>query len=276
MPVGLRFGRGGPATRTASRLLCPVLAAVAIAAHPEPVLADTTVSIGPTSVWCEWQGWGSSLCWWANKYGTRDDMADVLYTRRTVAVASAVGTHVLPGLGFNIARYNAGGTGIRQLTIDGRLLTPDNPKSLAPFKAMTSYWGASAAGGKAELAWDWTVDSSQRAMMLKARKRGANIFELFSNSPPWWMCRNLGTTGSSSGRDDNIAPGHEHDFAVYLAIVAQQARDHWGIGFQSIEPFNEPSANWWKSPGAQEGCYFDAATQSTVVRELRSELDQRD
>ena len=33
--------------------------------------------------------------------------------------------------------------------------------------------------------WDWSQDPKQRSMLQKARNRGANIFQLFSNSPVW-------------------------------------------------------------------------------------------
>jgi galactan endo-1,6-beta-galactosidase len=62
-------------------------------------------------------------------------------------------------------------------------------------------------------------------------------------------------------------------FAVYLAAVARHFADHWGIKFDSVEPFNEPSANWWKFPARQEGCHFDVSTQQAIVDRLRRALD---
>ena len=61
---------------------------------------------------------------------------------------------------------------------------------------------------------------------------------------------------------------------TYLAQVARHAQDDWGIHFGSVEAFNEPSANWWKFPGRQEGCHFDVRTQQTIVQQLRKKLDQ--
>ena len=37
--------------------------------------------------------------------------------------------------------------------------------------------------------WDWSQDPKQRSMLQKARNRGANIFQLFSNSPVWLVQR---------------------------------------------------------------------------------------
>ena len=43
----------------------------------------------------------------------------------------------------------------------------------------------------------------------------------------------------------------------------------------SVEPFNEPSAAWWKAQGTQEGCHFDGSTQAAVIPYLRVELGRR-
>ena len=42
-----------------------------------------------------------------------------------------------------------------------------------------------------------------------------------------------------------------------------------------MEPFNEPSAAWWKAQGTQEGCHFDGSTQAAVIPYLRVELGRR-
>ncbi|MFC6081950.1 glycoside hydrolase [Sphaerisporangium aureirubrum] len=44
--------------------------------------------------------------------------------------------------------------------------------------------------------------------------------------------------------------------------------------FASVEPFNEPSANWWRADGTQEGCHIGAGVQATVLGHLRSELNR--
>src|SRR5581483_6724375 len=80
---------------------------------------------------------------------------------------------------------------------------------------------------------------------------------------------------SENGKDDNIAPQNYGKFAAYLATTARYAKDHWGIAFTSIEPFNEASADWWKATGKQEGCHISPATQAAILPLLRRELDAR-
>jgi len=111
-------------------------------------------------------------------------------------------------------------------------------------------------------------------MMFKAKKRGADTIEMFSDSPPWWMNSNLSSAGGDTGRA-NLTPENDVRFAVYLASVAQYAANNWGVVFSSVEPFNEPSSGWWDYPCRQEGCHIPAKQQQDIIQDLRRELDRR-
>src|SRR5271169_5290461 len=63
-----------------------------------------SVIIEPGKTWGPWEGWGTSLCWWAKGLGDRDDIADLLFTTKAVDFNG----QKLPGLGLNFARYNVG------------------------------------------------------------------------------------------------------------------------------------------------------------------------
>lgn len=39
-----------------------------------------TVSPDPSETFGTWEGWGTSLAWWANVFGDRDDLADAIFT----------------------------------------------------------------------------------------------------------------------------------------------------------------------------------------------------
>ena len=86
------------------------------------------------------------------------------------------------------------------------------------------------------------------------------------------MNKNHSTAGSDTG-DDCLDPAYYDQFSEYLVVVAKHACEQWAINFESIEPLNEPSADWWKFPIAQEGCHFDLATQQTIIPKLRRALD---
>ncbi|KAF5011440.1 hypothetical protein FDECE_2460 [Fusarium decemcellulare] len=141
-------------------------------------------------------------------------------------------------------------------------------------RQIEGHWLNWDSSDPASSSWSWGVDSNQRNMMWKARDRGANRFELFSNSPMWWMCKNHNPSGSSDG-SENIQSWNLGQHAVYMATIAKYAKDNWGITFESVEPFNEPSANWWKADGTQEGCHINVATQATIINNLRAELNSR-
>lgn len=63
---------------------------------------------------------------------------------------------------------------------------------------------------------------------------------------------NHATAGSDKKNKDNLQSWNHEQFAIYLATVVQQAKAQWGISFQYIEAFNEPSANWWTYHGTQD------------------------
>lgn len=222
--------------------------------------------VRPDVSWGTWDGWGTSLCWWGKVFGDRDDLADLLFTRKTVIV----GGEALPGLGLNIARYNAGACSGN--AVDGRRMVVS--KTILPYRQMEGFWLDGKSCDPRSASWDWSVDANQRAALLKARDRGADRFELFSNSPMWWMCARDNPSGAVRGTDDNLAPAHREDFAVYIAEVARHAKEAWGIAFTTVEPFNEPVADWWNADCKQEGCHFDPPTQAAVLPLLRAELDR--
>lgn len=229
--------------------------------------ADVTVQVAPQTTWGTWEGWGASLCWWANVFGTRDDLADLLFTTRIVTFNG----RSLPGLGLNIARYNAGACTSQPIQGQSMQVSPNIP----PHRQMQGFWLNWFDSSPTSSSWNWNADANQRAMLLKARARGANVFELFSNSPLWWMCVNHNPSGSPSGSANNLQSWNTAQHATYLATIARYAADNWGIRFQSVEPFNEPSSDWWTATGRQEGCHIDVAQQAEIIGHLRAALDTR-
>ena len=234
--------------------------------------ADTTVRPNPADVRsASFDGWGCSLCWWANAFGSganADTLADLCFTTKTVNWQGVA----LPGLGLKIIRYNIGGGG-GGATIDSGTIEQVSP-NMPAFKNLGGYQLNWYSGDPASTSWNWNMDAAQRSMMQKAQARGANRVEFFSNSPLWWMCYNHSTAGSGSG-DNNLQSWNYDSFAVYLATVVQYAQSHWNVSVNYVEPFNEPAAWWWKYPQGQEGCRFDPGLQPTIIASLRAALDSR-
>ena len=228
-----------------------VTAAVFATAFSSLAFAQTKVVVDPGKRYQVFEGWGTSLCWWAVKAGAwseanRDKLIGAIADPDT-------------GLGYTIFRYNIGGgdqPGHNHLT------KGDGGGKVPGYKPTE----------KGD--YDWTADPYQRAIALELAKRVKDpIFEAFSNSPPWWMTKSGCVSGSSDG-SDNLKEDYFDDFADYLSEVALHFKTEWGLTFRTVEPFNEPSAGWWKSNGGQEGCGFKN-NQSRMIVELGKALQKK-
>ena len=227
------------------------LAAFCLAGLFVPAHAQTKVVVDPGKKYQVFEGWGTSLCWWAVKAGA---WSEANRSKLLGAIADPD-----TGLGYTIFRYNIGGgdqPGHNHLTKgDGGANVPGyKPTEKGDF--------------------DWTADPYQRTIAVELSKRVKDpIFEAFSNSPPWWMTKSGCVSGSSDG-SDNLKEDYFDDFADYLSEVALHFKTEWGITFRTVEPFNEPSAGWWKSNGGQEGCGFKN-NQTKMIVELGKALQKK-
>lgn len=234
--------------------------------NPQHVSADQTATLVPSRTYGTWEGWGVSLAWWAKAFGNNANLADIFFTKNQVTYRGAA----IPGLGFNIVRYNAGATSFEPS--GGQRIVQSS--GITPARQIDAFWINSADSDPASASWNWTVDTHQRNLLQLAKSRGANIFELFSNSPVWWQCANHNPSGSSNGVADNLGSTNYGQHVTYLATVARHAKDSWGINFQSVEAFNEPSSGYWVGPsGSQEGCHIGAVAQAAIVPLLRAKLN---
>src|SRR3954462_3175896 len=112
---------------------------------------------------------------------------------------------------------------------------PPNIPAFKPIEGFLQGWNNE---DPASSAWDWTADANQRAALVKAVQRGA-VTELFANSPMWWMCLNHNPSGASAG-GTHLQPWNYRQHPSLLAAVALYAKNHWGVNFATVDPFNEP------------------------------------
>ena len=229
--------------------------------------AATKVVIDPKATQGTWEGWGVSLAWWAAVFGDEKDLADALFTAKPVRLTN----ELLPGLGLTIVRYNAGASGWREVAGHSMEVS----KIIRRYRQIEGFWLDDGSSDPDSGSWNWSVDAKQRNMLGLAKERGATRFELFSNSPMWWMTRNRNPSGGPKPSDDNLAPEHERDHAIYLATIARRASEQWGISFTTVSPFNEPRSDWWFADCKQEGCHFSVEAQARFLPLLREELDKR-
>lgn len=204
--------------------------------------------VDPTVICVEnFEGWGLSLCWWANIVGHWPEK----YRKEISRLAFGE-----EYLNFNIARYNIGASP-----------DPNTDTDMRPGGAVPCF---TSEPGK----YDWTKDSAQRLVLLDAKRMGANIFEAFSNSPPWWMTW-TGDAGGQAGSGfcgPNMRPEFEDAYAEFLVEVVKHFRNSWGVTFRTVEPFNEPNSGSWCEHNNQEGCNFPTDQQDRVICKLGKRL----
>jgi O-glycosyl hydrolase len=206
----------------------------------------TLVKVNPGVHHQTFEGWGTSLCWWANHVGGWGA------TGRNAVVDAILDP--ASGLGYNVFRYNIGGG--------------ENPahNHMGQYKQMPGFEPSSGT-------WDWTADANQRAILQRIVDRGTGlILEAFSNSPPYWMTNSSCASGSTDGTSNNLKDASYDSFADYLTEVVKHFHDTWGITFRTLEPLNEPNATWWKANGGQEGCHFSPANQQTIIKAVGTQL----
>ncbi|WP_366294109.1 glycoside hydrolase [Paenibacillus sp. AN1007] len=209
------------------------------------VFQDDPVRLKLEQSYDHFEGWGTSLAWWANDLGGWENQAKVDEIMDLVF-------DPVKGLGLNIVRYNIGGG--------------ENPemKELRP--------GGDVPGFQPKPGvWDWEADAGQRSVLQSAIKRGVNITEAFSNSPPYWMTISGSVTGAEDG-GSNLREDQYDAFADYLTEVVKHYRDTWGITFRTLNPLNEPSANWWKKGNMQEGSHFNTEQQAAMIKKTAASL----
>lgn len=244
--------------RMISALLASGIACMSTGISALPVSAATTVTLSPSDRYeingGVFEGWGSSLCWWANRVGYNDVLsqkcADLFYGP--------------DGLHLNIARFNIGGG--------------DDPTHHHITRTDSNMPGYTVYRN-GQVTYDWNADANQRNVLRRCIEAAGDdmITEMFSNSPPYYMCKSGCSTGNTDAGKNNLKDDCYDDFAEYLAEVCAHYQNEWGITVQSIDPMNEPYTDYWGAFSAkQEGCHFDAGnSESTIITELKKSLNKR-
>ncbi|MFD9379153.1 glycoside hydrolase [Streptomyces sp. NPDC059999] len=229
---------------------------------PSDATAPTAVPIrlDPGYQQQPFEGWGTSLAWFAQVTGgwpdaQRNRLADALYGA--------------DGLGFTVARYNIGGGD-----------SPETEPYMRAGAAVPGHW--KRPGPETPDWWDpenpehWDpyADGTQRWWLKAAKSRGADTFEAFSNSPPYFMTRSGLVSGAVNPADDNLRSDQYERFAAYLAGALQRVQRATGVTFDSVSPVNEPGTAYWRAGGRQEGSHWAPGSQARMITALRTELDR--
>ncbi|GAB2864416.1 RICIN domain-containing protein [Streptomyces deserti] len=254
-----------------------VLATTALpAAHAETTTgtaatAAVTVRPDPSYRQERFEGWGTSLVWFANATGDyppqiREKLARLLFGD--------------DGLALNIARYNIGGGN-----------APDVKDYLRPGGAVEGWWKAPAGTTREDVDWwdaddpaDWNenADATQRWWVDRIKK-DITHWETFSNSPPWFMTVSGYVSGGFDANADQLKTESVDDFAKYLVGATERLEKAHGIKVDTLDPFNEPNTGYWGTRlgpdgepvgGRQEGAHMGPELQQKVLRALAPTLEK--
>ena len=202
------------------------------------------------------EGWGTSLCWWANRLGFSEKL-----TQKSARLFFSE-----EGLSLNIMRYNIGGGD-----------DPHHNHITRTDSEMPGWWKYDEAIKKFRFNSD--TDKNQLNVLKAAYEAaGENAYvEAFSNSPPYFMTRTGCSSGSKNGKGDNIKLSSIHLFANYLTDVCKYIQNNLGITIKSLAPMNEPFSDYWKlNSGKQEGCPVSPGfMQSNVIKATADEIKKK-
>ncbi|MEV6238391.1 RICIN domain-containing protein [Lentzea sp. NPDC051838] len=259
-------------TRLPALLAASALALSTVVCGGAPALAaveSVTVRPDPTYQQEPFQGWGTSLVWFANATGgypdeIRNQLAELLFGE--------------DGLNLNIARYNIGGGN-----------APDVPQYLRAGAAVPGWWKAPAGTKRTDTDWwkpgdpryfDASADPNQRWWVDRIKSQ-VTTWEAFSNSPPWFQTVSGYVSGGFDANADQLRADRVGDFAAYLAQATAELERAHGIKFATVDGLNEPNTSYWKTTlgpdgnptgGRQEGAHVSPALQAKLVPALADAL----
>ena len=191
------------------------------------------------------QGWGTSVIWWGNRIGYSEklsaDAAEMFFGES--------------GIRYNIMRYNIGGG--------------DDPthRHITRTDSMIPGWKKWDEEAQ-DFVYDYEADKNQINVLKKSiAAAGEDAYvEVFSNSPPYFMCKSGCSSGGVEANMNNLKDECYEEFAEYLAHVAQYMQDNMGIKVNSVSPMNEPNTDFWRQySDKQEGCHFDAGEPQNKI-----------
>lgn len=218
------------------------------AADPDAIHVTVSTANMSTTNGGIFQGWGTSLCWWANRLGYSDELAQ----------QSADLFFGEDGLRFNIMRYNIGGGD--DPTHDHITRTDSEVPGWLVYDETSGQY-----------VYDYDADKNQLNVLERAvEAAGEDAYvEVFSNSPPYFMTESGCSSGNEIASENNLKPEFYTDFAEYLATVAEYINNDLGIQVSSVSPMNEPNTSYWSAySNKQEGCHVDPGeAQSQIIVE---------
>ena len=238
-------------------------------------------------------GWGTSLAWFANATGSLGEESAIttnLGDDASKAKAVEYGKQLREqfyqsifgdeGLDLNMARYNVGGGNASDVAYGYPFMRQG--------AAVPGTWKDDATGSgtygngvttrqadkdKLAAAFDPTDDNQYDFSKSAAQdwwiERGATgdnpditDVEAFANSAPWFLTNSGYATGGRNSGSNNLA--NPEKFAQYMAKNVEHL-ESLGANVDTVEPFNESETSYWGTPGDMASKYTDESDDNTKL-----------
>lgn len=264
-------------------------ASVAGSANAASAIPDDAVVVTPNPWYANgpFDGWGTSLAWFANATGNygeegfvtnRDGISKEAYAKalengkqlREAFYESIFGED---GLDLNMARYNIGGGNATDVAYGYPFMRQG--------AAVPGYWADTISGVAAKQAnkdqvaeafdpsddahYDWDKGASQEWWLKHGLETGdLDHVEMFANSAPWFLTESGYATGGYDSNANNLADPEK--FAQYMVKVTDHLEDTYGFEADTIEPFNESETGYWSTPGTMADDGFGPDNTALIER----------
>lgn len=238
-------------------------------------------------------GWGTSLAWFANATGSLGEESAIttnLGDDASKAKAVEYGKQLREqfyqsifgdeGLDLNMARYNVGGGNASDVAYGYPFMRQG--------AAVPGTWKDDATGSgtygngvttkqadkdKLAAAFDPTDDNQYDFSKSAAQdwwiERGATgdnpditDVEAFANSAPWFLTNSGYATGGYNSGSNNLA--NPEKFAQYMTKNVEHL-ESLGANVDTVEPFNESETSYWGTPGDMASKYTDESDDNTKL-----------
>lgn len=264
-------------------------ASVAGSANAASAIPDDAVVVTPNPWYANgpFDGWGTSLAWFANATGNygeegfvtnRDEISKEAYAKalengkqlREAFYESIFGED---GLDLNMARYNIGGGNATDVAYGYPFMRQG--------AAVPGYWADTIGGVEAKQAnkdqvaetfdpsddahYDWDKGASQEWWLKHGLETGdLDHVEMFANSAPWFLTESGYATGGYDSNANNLADPEK--FAQYMVKVTNHLEETYGFEADTIESFNESETGYWGTPGKMADDGFGPDNTALIER----------
>lgn len=214
---------------------------------------NVKIRVNPLSVQQEWDGFGTSTCWWSQNVSgeeTRKDLAKELYSSQ--------------GLGLNIYRYNVGGG-----------VNPEHDRVDNEWRNTESFYYFNEESGKYE--YDFSRDANAQAFLFESLNQENSTVDtviLFANSPHYSMTISGEASGNYEKGKTNLSAERYQDFVDYFLTITEYFIKK-GVPVKYISPINEPQWDWSGDWVGQEGCHYDKEQVLELLALFSKGIDER-